>query len=68
MAVFEVSFAWYNHRNPKCRNCEFWPSEGVDYAIACTNEKFKGRKWRDHNSKACVNFRLKEYTPEANHE
>ena len=56
MSIYTIEFEWYNPRNPKCRNCALWGGKGPKYQQPCTSTEFKGRKLRDHNSKACSHF------------
>lgn len=60
MGIFQISSSWWNPNSPKCRNCVSYKSETDAHWFMgdCDNEKFKGLKQRNHNSKACVQFKL----------
>ncbi len=58
MGTFIVISDFYNRKNPKCRNCKFYQTEGRNWASGkCVSEttKVKNRNRWD-NDKACASF------------
>lgn len=57
MGVVEITYDFYNPRNPKCRACQHWDNKNSFIGV-CRKPEFKGRKSRLHNAKACQYFEL----------
>lgn len=66
MSIVEYYMS-FNHNNPKCRYCKYYDFDKTYWLSGkCINEYFKGNKNRQHNSKACVNFRYRNIEEELN--
>lgn len=69
MAIITIESPMYDSKNPKCRACQWYGKEGgcgpndeFRGSEKCVNPHAKIRKrTRDHNDKACLEFRLAEW-------
>lgn len=66
MSKTEITYEFYNRKNPKCRACKWYGNNSImnsfEFIAECRDTMAPIRnKYRRHNSKACSHFTLLDF-------